>query len=251
MKKTIIIITTFIYSLPAFPQQVVYLTGSSIPDPDNKTINTNLPVGSTAGSFNVTPMGAATYNIPIYAAPGTGGMVPQISVSYNSQAGNGLLGFGWNLSGLSAITRIVKPYYMDNEVNGINMDSNDMFGLDGNPLILASGTYGGNGATYKTESETFVTVTSYGTSSPDWFKAELRNGTTIEYGHSNYSTIEDASSNALIWNITKITDVNGNYIVYNYDYDSNTDQNYLESIEYTGNSTTSLNPYNKIEFTYA
>ena len=150
MKKTIIIITTFIYSLPAFPQQVVYLTGSSIPDPDNKTINTNLPVGSTAGSFNVTPMGAATYNIPIYAAPGTGGMVPQISVSYNSQAGNGLLGFGWNLSGLSAITRIVKPYYMDNEVNGINMDSNDMFGLDGNPLILASGTYGGNGATYKT-----------------------------------------------------------------------------------------------------
>lgn len=227
-----------------------YLTGSSIPDPDDKEINTNKPVGATAGSFNVTPMGAATYTIPIYTSPGTSGMVPRISVSYNSRSGNGILGFGWNLSGLSTITRIVKPYYMEDEVNGINMDGNDMFGLDGNPLIIASGTYGGDNATYKTESETFVTVTSHGTTGPDWFEVELRNGSKMEYGHSNYSTVEDGSSNALIWNITKIEDVNGNYIEYNYDYDSDTDQTYLKSIEYTGNDGTSLEPYNEIVFRY-
>ncbi len=227
-----------------------YLSGSQIPDPDDKTINTNLPVGSIAGNFDVSPMGAATYSIPIYAAPGTGGMVPRISVSYNSQAGNGLFGFGWNLSGLSSITRIVKPYYMDDEAHAVNMDGNDMFGLDGNPLILASGTYGADNATYKTESETFVIVTSHGANGPSWFEVDLKNGSTVEYGNGAYSKITDAGSVALVWNITRITDALGNYITYNYDYDPDTDQTYLKSIEYTGNDVTGLNPYNKIIFRY-
>ena len=70
---------------------------SEPPDPDRE-LNTNLEVGTTTGSVNVSPAGGATYSIPIITPPGTAGMQPNISITYNSQGGEGLLGVGWNLA---------------------------------------------------------------------------------------------------------------------------------------------------------
>ena len=39
-------------------------------------------VGRTEGEFTVTPLGQANYDIPIPAIPGTGGMVPHLSITY-------------------------------------------------------------------------------------------------------------------------------------------------------------------------
>lgn len=44
------------------------------------------------GQFDVGANGAASYSIPIVVAPGTGGMVPALTLDYSSDGGNGLLG---------------------------------------------------------------------------------------------------------------------------------------------------------------
>jgi hypothetical protein len=53
--------------------------------------------GRTSGAFDVSE-GAATYTIPIWTPPGPNGVQPSISLSYNSQGGNGLAGVGWNVT---------------------------------------------------------------------------------------------------------------------------------------------------------
>ena len=55
--------------------------------------------------FGVNPAtGTGSLTIPIYTSPGRAGFGPQLSLSYDSGAGNGPFGFGWSLS-LPSITR--------------------------------------------------------------------------------------------------------------------------------------------------
>src|SRR5258706_680252 len=48
--------------------------------------------------------GTGTMSVPIATGPGRSGFGPQLSLSYDSGAGNGPFGFGWAL-GLPQITR--------------------------------------------------------------------------------------------------------------------------------------------------
>jgi hypothetical protein len=175
-----------------------------------------LPVGSSVGVFDVSSTGAATYTIPIAAPPGTAEIQPQLAITYSSQAGNGLLGLGWNIAGFSSITRSGRNYYYDSNADDIDFDSGDRFELDGNRLNIISGTYGSNGSVYYTSNEVFSRVTAYGTASsgPQWFQVETKDGYIIEYGNTTDSRIEaQGRSNVVIWNINKIYDHRGNYIL--------------------------------------
>ena len=126
--------------------------------------------GAIGGSVDVSGLGAATYTIPIDVPQGIGGIQPNLSINYNSQSGNGLLGWGWNLAGVSAITRTGADFYHDGFIKGVDfghVTGNgsgifpfgpntqrvfDRFSLDGQRLILVEGSYyGQNNSQYKTE----------------------------------------------------------------------------------------------------
>jgi hypothetical protein len=51
--------------------------------------------------------------------PGISGMKPELSINYNSNSGNGLLGIGFGLSGLSAIHRCSKTIATDGMKGGV------------------------------------------------------------------------------------------------------------------------------------
>lgn len=53
------------------------------------TLDGGYLVGTINGQQGVSPSGAATYSIPIEVPVGNKGMIPRLSVSYNSQGGNG------------------------------------------------------------------------------------------------------------------------------------------------------------------
>ena len=70
-------------------------------------------IGEKIGANPVT--GAASFTIPIFASPGRSDFYPKLSLSYDSGAGNGPFGLGWNLSVLSITRKTDKglPRYDD------------------------------------------------------------------------------------------------------------------------------------------
>ena len=61
--------------------------------------------------------GTGSMTVPIATSPGRSGFGPNLSLSYDSSAGNGPFGFGWSLS-LPRITRKTEkwlPRYNDTE----------------------------------------------------------------------------------------------------------------------------------------
>ncbi len=232
-------------------QNVVYkplYTSSTFSNP----IILSKPVDVIAGIVGVTPTGAATYTIPIEIPAGTNGVAPSLSLVYNSQSGNGMMGMGWSLSGLSAITRVNKDIFHDGKTDAVNyIPYEDVYALDGNRMILASGTYGVSGSTYRLEMDNFSVISgvSQKGSGPAKFSVETKDGTIMEYGYTVDSKfLTNDNNHVMVWYLSKVKDVNGNYILYNYETIGR--ELRLKEIWYTGNDGQSLVPYNKIEFNY-
>lgn len=206
-------------------------------------------VGATEGQLSVSLTGGASYNIPIAVAPGINGIVPQISLSYNSQGGNGLAGYGWNVSGVSVITRIPSTKFHDGTIDAVDFNSMDRFAFDGQRLIVKNGTsgvYGANGTVYETESFSNVQITSYGVHpnganyGPEYFIVQYPDGSIARYGNS-------ATSRSLTdWAITYWENSQGVRISYDYIISDNNLS--INSIKYGSRLTTT--PINEISFVY-
>ncbi len=187
-------------------------------DPENRTLNTSYLVGATNGSLNVNPMGGASYSIPLELLPGVNGLAPGLSLVYSSNSGPGLVGYGWQIAGLSAISRGPKNYYNDNKVTSIAGDTTDRFYLDGQRLVTTtSNAYGTATAEYQTENDIFTRVKPYGTDiNAGYFKAETKSGLIFEYGYTDDSKQKVNANQVLNWCASKVTDLFGNQLNINY-----------------------------------
>ena len=205
-------------------------------------------VGAVAGQFRVNEGGAATYSIPINVKPGVAGVTPSIGLSYSSQSGNGLLGLGWNIGGLSAISRCPQTKALDGAYRPIDFSREDRLCYNGQRLIAVEGDYGYAGTVYRTEIDSDVKITSIGSTagSPDYFEMQAKDGSTTFFGLGNGS--KDTLNNGtqtLSWGISKFEDNMGNPIAYNYLNDASGQR--LDTILYAYSGT---GYYSVIEFDY-
>ncbi len=206
-------------------------------------------IGETMGTLSVSLTGSAQYDIPIAVPTGINGVAPEVSLRYNSQSGNGLAGYGWNVSGISTISRIASTKFHDNQIDGVDFDALDRFALDGERLVLKSGTYGTNGAQYETETYSNLKIVSHGTSpygaayGPSYFIVHYPDGSLAHYGNSS------DSRSRLNYSITYWQNPQGVRVSYEYYLASsyNSTQS-ISKIKY--GSLNASTPINEIRFAY-
>ena len=224
-------------------------------------------VGALGGTIDVGLMGAAIYSIPLELPAGINGMQPNLSLTYNSQAGNGLLGWGWDIAGLSQIERTGRTRYHDGITGSVTMDDEtDRFMLDGVRLIAV--TNHTDSVEYKKEQDDMSKIMAY----YEWlaapgrehvgpfltishFKVWRNDGLLLEYGCTEDSrqTLQTTGPMALRWLLKRVSDRNGNTIIYHYEILSNTGECYISSIDYTEHTSdgiVTVNPEFTISFNY-
>ena len=209
--------------------------------------------GVLRGQQAVSESGSAEYRVPLQVPPGTAGMQPKLALSYNSQSGNGLLGMGWNLEGLSIITRCPRTMASDGVRGGVNLDANDRYCLDGQRLVVVSGSYGAASSEYRTEREIFSKVVAVGSAgaAPQSFVVKTKSGLTMEYGATADSRIEaQGKSEVRVWALNKVQDTKGNYLTISYTEDNVNGDYRPDRIDYSGNQAAGLAPAQSVRFLY-
>ena len=176
--------------------------------------------------------GTATMTVPIATSPGRSGFTPQLSLSYDSGAGNGPFGFGWSMS-VPSITRKTDkglPRYCDG-------DESDVFILSGAedlvPILDATGQRMHvvpprtvHGITYEIWfyrpriEGLFARIerwTATDTGVSHWRSISRDNVTTL-YGYDTNSCVTDPSDPRKIfsYHICRTWDDKGNITVYDY-----------------------------------
>ena len=196
--------------------------------------------------FSANPLtGSAHFAIPLKPSPGRGGFAPTIDLSYDSSAGNGPFGFGWEISAPSITRRTDKglPRYIDAE-------ESDEFLLTGAddlvPVSHSSRTV--NGVSYtvglyrpRVENaferiERWVATT---TGASHWRTITRDNVTTL-YGVDATSQVADPANPLHVFQylICRTWDDKGNVTVYDYVADDNTGVDLSQTHE--ANRTTAI-----------
>lgn len=205
-------------------------------------------VGSIDADLDVTPTGQLSYSIPLPSLPGTGGIAPKLSICYNSATKDGLLGYGFDLKGLSIINRAPSNIFLDKQISTVNFTATDRFSIDGMRLV-ARRPSGGN-FEYSTENDNYSKIVAIGNYyNPTSFIVNTKSGLTYEYS-SNLSVIGGNTDNTLFWLVTKVSDTLGNYYTVSYGGDSSTNDFWVTRIDYTGNDAAGLTPYASVRFSY-
>jgi RHS repeat-associated protein len=172
--------------------------------------------------------GTGSMSVPIATSPGRSGFGPQLSISYDSGAGNGPFGFGWSLA-LPSITRKTDkglPLYRDAE-------ELDVFVLSGAedlvPVLQAGGQRHADTASapgfliqrYRPRIEgLFARIerwTELATGDVHWRSISKDNILSV-YGRATESRIADPLDKTRIftWLICETRDDKGNGVVYTY-----------------------------------
>ncbi|TGK17622.1 RHS repeat-associated core domain-containing protein [Leptospira stimsonii] len=208
-------------SIAAFPFfQIFSLVGPSsetgIPQP--------LP------EVTVDSFGNANAAIPIQVPKGTKDITPSLEIEYNSLQNDGLIGGGWDLSGLLTIS--LDPS------EGIHNDGGDSYVSFAGKLVQTSP------GVYHTKIESFFQFKKL----TDSWVVQDRNGVSYYFGEdgstenpNSNATLRNVSGNSRIWTLNRVRDLNGNgYNIKYQSYSSSNGTPIPERIEYNQGNTVIL-----------
>lgn len=184
-------------------------------------------VGKIPFTEGVTPTGGKTYAIPILTAP-CKGQAPQVAIAYNSQGSNGTAGYGWNVTGASAINVVGKTIHYDGQTAAVDLSkpAECAFALDGVRLVRNTGTL--TQYDYET-SQGFVLVKKHlANGEIAYFTVAYPNGNTATFGFKNNTKTQP------VYPITEMVDRNGYKI--NFEYTVSGNCHFLSRIAYGGRS---------------
>lgn len=219
--------------------------------------NHTVLVGKIDDSFEVTPAGQVSYEIPIKVPTGTGGMEPKISISYNGSKRTGLCGVGFDLTGLSVINRAPANLHVDGRAGVVEIDANDCLMLDGQRLIPVTDL--GNGRKeWRTEQDIYARIISQegDTLGPYSFTVQTKSGLTYYYDAADSPRADrnnpDGTSQIhfLFWLLKRVEDTSGNYYSVTYGTDNQRGEYWPTRIDYTGNDIQRLSTYASLRFEY-
>ncbi|MBR4491947.1 MAG: hypothetical protein IKO98_04765, partial [Bacteroidales bacterium] len=198
--------------------------------------------------------GTANLSYPITVPAGRNGLQPNLSVSYSSEAGNGLLGMGWDMQ-LPAITVDSKwgvpRYDAANETECYSYNGQEL--LPSPHYMSRWEKRSGNGMkVFRLRTEgSFDSIVRYGDSPKNyWWVVTDKGGTKYYYGsYSGYAAaatadalLKDDKGNIACWPLCRVEDMDGNSMSYYYSIREQSEggaylgrQLWLESIRYTDN----------------
>ncbi len=183
----------------------------------------------TAFAGNAAAQSMFHQKIPIKIPQGVHGMQPDLALEYDPNAGNGIVGVGWQLTGLSTITRV-------NYGNGVNYAGNDTYAHSTLGVLVPQPD-----GSYRSKNETFTQLVPSGKcgDGPCSWIATDRSGTKFFYGGDGSNVLQSSKSTTVrTWALNKVLDLFGNY--YYVTYGTSTDENvlYPNSITYTNGTAT-------------
>ena len=210
------------------------------------------PVQSLGGAVHADPFtGVATTSIPIEVPPGRNGMQPSLALTYNSAAGNGWLGMGWDLE-QEGIYRQSKW--------GVNYSTNTgdkafvvmMAGVSGELVPTPAPAPSTQWSARIEGGFSKIEKLTAGDGQIMW-KVTTKQGRKHYFGQTAASRQVDPANGANIfgWLLDRVEDLDGNYMTYTYQPDPNDPTNaqkYLKQIDYAGNMATGASTTNTIRF---
>ena len=215
-------------------------------DPPSSTEQLSLLAAVSGG---IVGTGAFTTSIPI-ELPAGHGHTPSLSLSFNSLAGNGMLGTGFRLQGIPVIER--KGAHFGGAHFGVTMFAPDIFVVDGQELVpCAAGSVSPscttacpqavvNGAcpvavatNYSAKVEDYQRYRHEGTTWTVW----SRNGTVATFSAIDATTVGTTSWTTR-WGISTITDTNGNVATVTWTAAAGGETAYPQTLSYNGTSGT-------------
>lgn len=200
----------------------------------------------TQGKLEVSSSGQATYILPIAMPPSISNIGPKIDIIYSSGQNDGIAGQGWNINSISYISRIATRTDIDGFKDGVDFDDNDKLALDGQRLIVKSGsTYWQDGSIYETEVQSNSKIELKGTGNAIYFIVTSPDGSRSWYGNYGGMNATDLSA----YYIARYEDTDGNFMIYNYSKPLNKSL-CIDTIQFSANLNSNTTPLNYIKFTY-